>query len=298
MTDPQRAEPDGVLPVDKPSGPTSHDVVAMARRALHTRRVGHAGTLDPFASGLLLLCIGPSTRIAEYLAALEKTYHAVIRFGAATDTDDPTGEIIEEWTDWMALTETAVDAALQSLTGDVHQVPPVYSAKKVGGVPMHRLARAGRAPARTGARVTIRSIRLLRLALPLAEVEVTCSAGTYVRAIARDAGRALGGSAHLAELRRTRIGTHAVDHAVAATALADADAVHRAWIAPLDALEHLERVNVDAATARDIAHGRAVPAPGGVQGLRPIAIASGSRLIAVARLDQGLLKPRKVFEHV
>ncbi|MGH7555412.1 MAG: tRNA pseudouridine(55) synthase TruB, partial [Longimicrobiales bacterium] len=181
----------GVLPVDKPAGPTSHDVVIAARRALRTRRIGHTGTLDPFASGLMLLCVGTATRIAQYLTGLPKTYRAVIRFGTATATDDRTGEPVAVSESWRSLNAPLVREALVTLTGDVMQIPPIFSAKKVGGVAMHRLARRGNAPVPQPTPVRIDRIELIDLDLPDATIEIDCSAGTYVRAVARDAGATL-----------------------------------------------------------------------------------------------------------
>src|SRR5690606_28992033 len=135
--------PAGVLPVDKPEGPTSHDVVALARRALGIRRIGHTGTLDPFATGLLLLCIGPATRLAEYLTGLDKTYEAVARLGVATDTLDHTGEVVQRSDGWQALSPEAVRNAFEEQRGRRLQTPPVYSAKKIGGRRAYELARKG-----------------------------------------------------------------------------------------------------------------------------------------------------------
>jgi tRNA pseudouridine55 synthase len=285
----------GVLPVDKPVGPTSHDVVAAARRALRTRRIGHTGTLDPFASGLLLLCVGEATRIAEFLTGLPKTYRARMRFGAATDTDDRTGQVVARSEEWRALTPARITDVLARLTGEVDQVPPIFSAKKVGGVAMHRLARSGAAPTPAAVRVRIHEIRLLDVALPEAEIEITCSAGTYVRAVARDAGAALGTFAHLAELRRTRVGRFSVEQAIGQEALELPDAVERAWLSPLQALEHLPQIEVDAVQAAAIAHGGTIAAPVDAAPGNAVALAHEAKLLAIAEPAHGRLQPRKVF---
>jgi tRNA pseudouridine55 synthase len=287
----------GVLPVDKPVGPTSHDVVAAARRALRERRIGHTGTLDPFASGLLLLCVGAATRIAQYLSGLPKTYAAVIRFGAATDTDDRTGAVIERSDAWSGLTPDRIADGLRALTGTIEQVPPAYSAKKVGGVAVHRLARAGRPADLAPVPVTIHSLRVERIDLPDLALEVQCSAGTYVRAIARDLGAALGVPAHLAALRRTRIGPHAIASALPAASLGDAEAVDRAWLTPLQALAHMPHLELDAAQAAVIAHGGAVAAGSGSALEGTVALCREGQLVAIADAGSGWLRPRQVLAH-
>lgn len=285
----------GVLLVDKPCGPTSHDVVAAARRALGTRRIGHTGTLDPFASGLLLLCIGSATRIAEYLTPLRKVYRAVFRFGAATDTDDRTGRVTASSECWRGISDEQIRSALADWIGEHDQVPPLYSAKKIGGVAMHRLARAGHAPARSPMRVRIHDMRLLSSTSPDADVEIDCSAGTYVRAIARDVGLALGCFAHLAELRRVRIGRYVVEDAVSVDELFDPAIVARAWVSPLAALDHLPLVQVSEADAHALSHGRAISAAADSTSAEAVAVALGTRLLAIARRSDGRLEPKKVF---
>src|SRR5688500_9121673 len=162
------AEPsrDYVLRVDKPVGPTSHDIVSMARRALATRRVGHTGTLDPFASGLLLLCINRATRLAEFLTGMDKVYHGTARLDAFTDTDDHTGTATEHPETWRSLTRQQIEIAMTTLTGSIKQVPPVYSAKKVAGERMHRLARRGEAVAVEPVTVTVGRFDLTGIDLP------------------------------------------------------------------------------------------------------------------------------------
>jgi tRNA pseudouridine55 synthase len=292
-----RSDLDGVLPIDKPAGPTSHDVVARARRALGLRRIGHTGTLDPFASGLLLLCLGPATRLAEYLTALPKTYRAVMRLGQTTDTDDLTGEVIGGAGEGAPLpTEAEVRAALESLRGPIEQLPPLYSAKKVAGERMYAAARRGEVPERTPVRVTIHRIELLRYDAPDAEFEVECSSGTYIRAIARDVGDALGVGGHLHALRRTAIGAHRVESAVPLDALDEAARAQVALIAPLDAVAHLPRADVDEVQAGALAMGRAVAAPPDLpeHGLVRVASPAGA-LLAIAEASAGVLRPKKVF---
>lgn len=286
----------GVLPVDKPEGPTSHDIVAAARRALGTRRIGHTGTLDPFASGLLLLCIGTATRIAEYLTDLPKTYRARMRLGVETDTGDATGAPVYESQAWRALDRGRILEALQSQVGRIRQVPPAYSAKKIAGERAYDLVRRGAAVRLDAVEVEIYRMELLGVELPDVEFEVECSSGTYVRAIARDVGAAIGVGAHLTALRRTAIGSHHVSAAVPADRLGDPDAVEAAWLSPLDALAHLPRIEVDADGAAALRHGRPLPwAWGEPHGPGPIAVVHQDALLAIGEYDDERLRPRKVF---
>ena len=204
---------DGVLVVDKPAGPTSHDIVDRARRALGTRRVGHTGTLDPFATGVLPLCLGRATRLARFLTAGEKTYRATLRLGFATTTDDLTGEPLGE-PRRVELTDESLRAALAGLVGRFDQVPPAFSARQVDGRRLYELARRGEATARAATPVEVQALDLVSRAGDTLELEVRCSAGTYVRAIARDLGEQLGCGAHLVALRRTRSGGFGLDQAV------------------------------------------------------------------------------------
>jgi tRNA pseudouridine55 synthase len=286
----------GLLPVDKPEGPTSHDVVAAVRRALKTRQVGHTGTLDPFASGLLLVCFGSATRLAEYLTPLPKTYVAVMRLGEATDTDDLTGAVISARPLGPELDSARVKAALAAQVGVVQQVPPAYSAKKVAGERMYAVARRGGEVALAPVTVTIHDIRLLRVDLPEVAFEVTCGSGTYIRAIARDVGAALGVGGHLRSLRRTRSGPHDVAGAVPLDRLDDPAAVAAAVLAPAGAVSHLPSVRVDAAGAEDLRHGRPVPATTDVAEAVPVAVLSADgALLAVGERAGDRVRPRKVL---
>lgn len=288
-------EPSGVLPVDKPAGPTSHDVVAAARRALRTRRIGHAGTLDPFASGLLLLCVGPATRLAEYLTALPKTYRATLRLGLATDTDDLTGEVTARSDAWRMLDVARVEDALLAQRGTIEQLPPIYSAKKVDGVRAYAAARRGEEVQRRPVRVTVHRIELLDAALPDVEFEVECSSGTYIRAIARDVGEALGVGAHLRALRRTASGAYRTDAALSLDQLGDPARVAQALIRPAAALAHLPTVPLAAEEAARVRQGRAVAAPVDLVSNAPVALVCGGELVAVGERRGEDIHPRKVF---
>jgi tRNA pseudouridine55 synthase len=289
-------ELDGVLPVDKPEGPTSHDLVAIARRTLRTRRIGHTGTLDPFASGLLLLCLGPATRVAEYLTALPKSYLATIRLGEATRTDDLTGELVQRSDAWRSLDEARVREALAGQTGRIAQLPPSFSAKKVAGERMYAAARRGEEVQRTPVEVTVHAIELLRFEPPDLEISVDCGSGTYIRAIARDVGEALGVGGHLTRLRRTRVGDHRVEDALSLDRLEDPERVRAALLSPAAALAHLPQLRVDPDQARVLAHGGWIPAPVGTPEGGPIALLDERRaLLAVAERRGDRIQPRKVF---
>lgn len=286
----------GVLPVDKPAGPTSHDVVAAARRALRLRRIGHTGTLDPFATGLLLLCLGPATRLAEYLTGLDKTYEAVARLGVETDTLDATGEVVGEDEGWRELAPEAIRSAFRSESGTRLQQPPAYSAKKIGGRRAYDLAREGQPALPDPVEVTIHALDVLALEGDTVRFRVTCSSGTYIRAIGRDVGVRLGVGAHLAELRRTAIGGFRVEDAVPFDALEDPAAVAAALILPVDAMAHLPAARIDGAEVRRIRNGQPVRVPDAEAGDgKLVAVSSGGELVAIAERDGDLLRPRKVF---
>jgi tRNA pseudouridine55 synthase len=193
----------GLLLVDKPAGITSHDVVDVARRAYDERSIGHLGTLDPFATGLLVLLMGRATRLASFVDNEPKVYDATIRFGEETDTGDPTGDVVR--TARLPSRQAIIDA-IPSLTGDIQQVPPEFSAKKVAGAPAYRAARAGEPVVLAPAAVTVQEWSVASLTDDELNVSITCGGGTYIRALARDLGRACGSAAHLTALRRTRSG--------------------------------------------------------------------------------------------
>lgn len=292
----------GVLPVDKPSGPTSHDVVARARRALDIRKIGHTGTLDPFASGLLLLCVGSATRLAEYLTGLDKTYRATVRLGTSTDSGDPEGAVVGESDAWRGLDAADVEAALAGFRGRISQVPPRFSAKKIAGERAYRRARRGEEVELEAVEVEVHELELERLDLPDVEIRLRCSSGTYVRALGRDLGERLGALAHLARLRRTRAGTVSVEDAVSLDGLEDARAVERAWISPARAVAHLPSVEVAGDEAVRLAHGQTIrlrdEAPATALPQETVAVLRGSDLVAVAARQGDRLRPRKVFLRV
>ena len=243
MTPPVSPPLDGVLVVDKPPGPTSHDVVARVRRACRGARVGHTGTLDPLASGVLPLVLGRATRLARFLSASDKSYEATLRLGIETDTYDAEGQVVARAPDARlgaaSLPEAAdVEGALARFRGPLEQVPPPFSAKKVEGTRAYELARQQRPFALQPVPVTVHALDLVSCDGALVRVTLTCSAGFYVRVLAHELGRALGCGAHLAALRRTRSGDFGLDRAVAlAVAEAGPEAI-AAGLVPLDALLH------------------------------------------------------------
>lgn len=270
--------------VDKPAGPTSHDVVARARRALGTRAVGHAGTLDPFATGLLVLLVGRATRLARFAAAQAKTYRAVAVLGARTDTDDRTGAPVPGGPGPVPADRSVVASALATFRGTRPQRPPAFSAKKVEGVRSYRRARKGEAVELAPVDVTVHAIELVEWEPPRATFRATVSAGTYLRALARDLGDTLGCGAHLESLRREAVGALRVEDAVAP------DAIGPAALRPARlAVAHLPAVELDAAAAALVAHGRAVAADPALAG--EVALFRGAELAAVAHADHGRLQP-------
>jgi tRNA pseudouridine55 synthase len=230
---------DGLLIVDKPSGCTSHDVVQRVRRLLGQKRVGHAGTLDPEATGVLLVTLGQATRFFPYLSGHDKSYEGTIRLGFSTGTYDASGERTSQETGAPDLPgRETVAAAMKGLEGELLQVPPPYSAKKIGGKPAYRLARAGLAVALEPVRVRVASFRPVEYTPPLLGFEVDCSSGTYVRSLAHDLGLRLGCGAHLRSLRRTASGPFSLESAVTLAAIEEAAGEGRAegLVVPLEGL--------------------------------------------------------------
>jgi tRNA pseudouridine55 synthase len=241
--------------VDKEAGWTSHDVVASCRRIFSQRRVGHAGTLDPDATGVLLVGLGRFTRMLRFLTGLQKSYEGEVVLGRATSTLDASGEVTGTW-DMSGVTLAEVQKAAASLTGVVDQVPPMVSARKVGGRRLHELARAGIEVERAARPVTVERFDVT--ASPEGEpgvfrIEVDCSTGTYVRVLAADLGQALGGGAHLRNLRRTRIGSFGVDEAHTLGAITSAHV-----LTPAQALRDLSQVELDGEMVRSVSHGLAL----------------------------------------
>jgi tRNA pseudouridine55 synthase len=287
--------PDGLVIVDKPGGMTSHDVVARLRRLAGTRRVGHGGTLDPMATGVLVAGVGKATRLLGHLALTEKEYLATIRLGQGTDTCDAEGQVISG-APADAVTLDAVCAAMVPLTGEIAQVPPAVSAVKVAGTRAYRLARAGTTPVLAPRVVTVRSFCVLseRRTAGLLDVDVTvtCSSGTYIRALARDLGEALGVGGHVTVLRRTRAGSYDLSMARTLDQLEADLAVIPLARAAADAFPSRQLTGEE---ARRLAHGGRLPG-GAVAGPGPAAaFAPDGTLIALVEEKDGQTRPVVVF---
>lgn len=286
--------PFGFLNIDKPLGMTSHDVVAQTRRVFGVRKVGHAGTLDPLATGVLIICLGGATRLSEYVMHAQKRYTARILFGITTTTYDAEGEVIQT-RDAAHLTADDVLAQLPSFTGEYMQTPPIYSAIKQDGRKLYDIARAGGTVELQPRRVCIDSIALLDWQTPIATLDVSCSAGTYIRSLAYDLGEALGVGAHLTGLTRTQSGSfHIEDAATPDTVFADPD--WRAQIVTPDrALQGWRKITLDMAQSEIVAHGGAVSDAAVPEGTLSLAYKEDGALLAVVRAESGMAVPQKVF---
>ena len=255
----------GIFCIDKPAGMTSHDVVAAVRRASQERRVGHSGTLDPMATGVLLICMGKATRVSEYLMAGRKRYRALIRLGSTTDTYDATGRITSQ-TDGPLPAREELERALASFVGEQDQVPPMYSAIKQDGTPLYRLARKGIEAQRAPRRVSVFQFRMIDWSPPDLAADITCSKGTYVRSLAHDLGEALGCGAHLAQLVRTASGSFTLEHAVPLQAILDsfADSTWSRHLLPIDAaLQAFPAWTLDVGDVERVRQGQQIAAEAG-----------------------------------
>lgn len=276
--------PDGLLLVDKPSGITSHDVVDSVRRSLRTRKVGHAGTLDPMATGLLLVGVGRATRLLRFFGDLPKTYEGTARLGIETDTLDADGAVVR--TSEVDVSRAEVDAAVSGLVGESMQRPPAYSAVKVGGRKLYEAARAGEEVEAAPRRIRVEAFEVRAFDGIDVDFALTCSGGTFVRVLVADVGRAVGCGAHLTRLRRTAIGPYRVEAAAAPDAIG----------APLPieaAVAHLPRVELPSGEARAASNG-SILAPAGVTG--PYAVfGPGDRLVGIYRDDGAKARPDVVL---
>ncbi len=303
---PRTSPLDGILAVAKPVGPTSHDVVSLVRRLSGTRRIGHGGTLDPFASGVLPLFLGHATRLVEYHIGDRKTYRATVCFGASSSTDDLEGDLTPA--EGAAPDGAAVAAALDAFRGVIRQRPPAFSAVKVGGRRAYAMARAGDAPELPEREVTIHRAEMIDWdssdpARPVATLEIECSAGTYVRAIARDLGRALDSAAYLGALTRTASGSFALADACSLDQLREAAADGPDGLRPLlRPLDHglgwmpaltLEADEVEALSRGQFVRPRSEPALGAASAVR--VYAGDGAMIAIGAWSHGRLAPTKVL---
>lgn len=289
----------GILNIDKPPGWTSHDVVAWLRRLLAVKRVGHAGTLDPLATGVLLVCIGQATRVAEYLMASPKTYRAQAHLGVITDTYDVDGRTLSQHPA-PDLTEADIADALAPFLGAISQTPPAYSAIKRDGMPAHRRARRGEAVVLEPRTVHIHSIELLAWQTPLLTLEISCAAGVYIRSLVHDLGQALGCGASVSALVRTRSGSFALADALSVDALAEAvkRCVLDRHVHPLSAaLENLIPVPVAPDEVQMLRHGRPIPCLHPPDSPDGYAVGADGEVKAIVVYDaeRGAWRPTKVL---
>ncbi len=291
MTDPALT---GVLVIDKAKGPTSHDVITSLRRLLQLRRIGHCGTLDPLASGVLVVCLGRYTRLNQWLSGADKEYEAEICLGAISATGDAEGPIRHQ-EDCVPPHDQRVAQALRDFTGVIDQVPPAHSAVKVAGVRSYKRARRGDEVVLKSRRIHIHAIELLGYDFPKLSVRIHCSAGTYIRSLAADLGRALGTGAYLAELRRLRAGGLRLDKALTldqVASLSSADQIEKALVHPRLALSELAAVELNEVKLVDFAHGKAIEHPVGAEPREVCAVFDAAQtLFGLARWEKGALRP-------
>ncbi len=285
----------GVLVVDKPKGITSFDVVRDVRRALKVKKVGHTGTLDPMATGVLPICIGDGTKIAQFITEATKAYDATLKLGATTDTLDAEGKVLET-RPVPALTAELIEAALAKFRGPILQTPPMYSAVKIGGKRLYELARAGEEVERAARPVTVFELLLRDFSADEIKLSVTCSKGFFVRTLAAELGEALGCGAHLCALRRTQSGPFALAQAIPlAELVAGGPELATARLVGLnDSLKDLPALQVTEAEATRVKHGGLVEVAGQLSGLHRVLEPSGA-LLSVAEVSRGRLVYRRVF---
>jgi len=285
----------GIVNLNKPAGLTSRQAVSRVARTLGVRRAGHCGTLDPTATGVLLVCLGPATRLADYLQALPKTYRCVMKLGERTDTQDAAGRVIER-TDPSGISEEAVRSALSSFRGEIEQVPPMFSAVKRDGVPLYRLARKGKTVRREARRVTVHELSVDRVEPPFVAFTVRSSKGLYVRTLCDDAGRILGVGAHLHSLVRSAVGDFRVEDAVGLDELT-ADRI----IPPGRALDFLPCCRVPRALLPTVENGGSIPMdPSAFDRLpgpdAPLRLETeDGRLLGIGRLAEGRVRVRRLL---
>ncbi|HVN56126.1 MAG TPA: tRNA pseudouridine(55) synthase TruB [Anaerolineaceae bacterium] len=287
----------GVLVVDKPVGLTSHEVVQIIRKGTNIRRAGHTGTLDPRASGVLVILIGPAVRLSEYVSASDKRYQAIIRLGASTDTYDADGHVTSSSP--VNISEEQFEAALSQFIGEIEQVPPPYSAVKVKGRKAYEMAREGEEVDLQPRKIKVYNLELLEWAPPEAVIDVYCSSGTYVRSLAHDLGNILGCGAHLVGLRRTKSGRFTLRDAVPLRKLREAFEAgnwYQYLIPAAEALSDWPAVELEVEQVEAIRHGHRVPAESGSSGWAR-GISQQGELVALMEIDTETheWQPRKVF---
>ncbi len=284
--------PSGLLIIDKPAGPTSHDVVGRVRRVAGMRRVGHAGTLDPLASGLLLVGVGRATRLIEYLVGLDKVYETTVRLGQATTTYDAEGEVTAE--KLVTVDEAAIRVALDAFRGTIRQRVPSFSAVKRDGQPLYKRARRGEVIDLPEREVTIHTLDLLAYEPPLLTLRVASSSGTYIRSLAHDLGQALGCGGHVVALRRTAVGRFTLADAVALDELTP-ELFDVRLLPPQAAVTHLTRVAFSADEARLLGQGQRPPAPDEVPPGDVAAFGPDEQFLGIVTTEAGEWRARKMM---
>jgi len=286
---------DGALLVDKPLGVTSNFALQKVKRLLAAKKAGHAGTLDPLASGLLIALFGEATKFAGLLLDSDKEYLATLRLGETTATGDAEGAILKSSP--VEVSAAELREVLKRFHGEIEQVPPMHSALKRDGVPLYKLARRGESVERKPRRVRILELEMLDFQKPLLEIRVRCSKGTYVRTLAEDIGAALGCGAHLAGLRRTASGQFRVDDAIAVDVLEGmAPAERRARLLGLDALlAELPRIDLDAGLAAKLRNGQSLALQTSPEGISAV-YGPGGALIGIGRAEEGILRPLRLTQ--
>lgn len=284
---------EGLLNIDKPSGLTSHDVVKRIRQLSGIRRIGHTGTLDPLATGVIVICIGRATRLAEYVVGLQKSYIVDIRLGQETDTYDVEGTVVAQHP--VSVKKTDLKSALEQFQGEIRQIPPMYSAIKVGGQPLYKRARKGEKIEPKERTVTIKRIELRSWLPPMAQLQIECSSGTYIRSLAHDLGKLLGCGGTVMTLRRTAVGRFEVNEAVPLMRLNEEN-----WADYLlssdNAVNHLKEVmlEIDAATA--LYHGKKITAVSGLEtGEQLRAYDTNGQFVGILMANDAELLPKKIF---
>lgn len=288
----------GFLNIDKPSGMTSHDVVAKVRRlcrnSVGKTKVGHAGTLDPLATGVLVICLGYATRLSEYAMQSTKKYRASVHLGIETDTYDAEGEVIAE-KDASHIMLTQVEDSLKPYIGDIKQLPPMYSAIKKDGKKLYELAREGIEIEREARSVTIHSIEIVEWNNPVAVLDVTCGAGTYIRSLAHDIGEQLNTGAHLSGLIRSRSGAFSVEDAISLDTLLESDNWQESITTPSDALTDWNSIQLTDHESAEIQLGRTIPKNDDLADKLVMAYMPDAHLLAVLENRDNHWKPHKVF---
>lgn len=286
---------EGILNIDKPGGITSHDVVNRVRRVGGLRRVGHAGTLDPLATGVLLLCLGRAARLVEYLVGQPKTYETVIRLGQSTDTYDADGQVLVERP--CHITGADISDALPQFRGPIWQTPPIYSAIKKDGQPLYKLARQGVDVVAPPREVTIYKVEVAAVNLPFVTLVITCSSGTYIRSLAHDLGEVLGCGGHVAALRRTAVGNFTVNTAVPLDYLSPENV--NACLQPSEtAVSHLPRLDVSPEAATRLLQGQPIPRSGQTGAALARVYGAQNVFLGVVAAQDNLWRAHKMFPPV